>query len=123
MLPGDFVYLCHVADGLIRGHNDSLVVAGVFVGQFSALAVLQPFLVHMVAADAEVPDRRSHASEVLRRVNPDAPVLVVVLNLLLGIPPTCSSILWTHVPCLLMANITIAGNYFSIDSLVLSEAF
>ena len=82
VLSDDFVYLCHVTDGLIQGHNDSLVVAGVFVGQFAALAVFQPFLADLVAANVEVPDRHRHASEVLRRVNPDAPVLVVVLNLL-----------------------------------------
>jgi hypothetical protein len=44
-------------------------VAGIFVGQFAALAVLQPFLADLVAADVEVPDRRRYASEVLRREN------------------------------------------------------
>jgi hypothetical protein len=29
VLSDDFVYLCHVTDGLIQGDNDSLVVAGV----------------------------------------------------------------------------------------------
>ena len=85
MLSDDFVYLCHVTDGLIQGHNDSLVVGGGFVGRFSALAVFEPLLTHLIAADVEVPDRRRHASEVLHRVNPDASVVVVVLNLLDGI--------------------------------------
>ena len=50
VLHDDFVYLCHVADGLIQGRNDLLVMSSLFIGDFAALAVLQPFLAHLIAA-------------------------------------------------------------------------
>jgi len=61
VLSDDIIDFCHQADGLIQGHNDSLVVAGVFVGQFSALAVLQPFLADLVFA----PDYRFKSHMIL----------------------------------------------------------
>ena len=85
MLSDDFVYGLHFTDGFVKGHDDLLIMPGVFVGQFAALAVFEPFFADLVAADVEMPDLRRHASEVLRRVDPDTLVLVIVLNLFNGI--------------------------------------
>ena len=69
------VDLGHQADCLAEGDDDLLVVLHVFVGEFPALAVFQPFLADLVAADVKLPDRLGHAAEVLRLVDPDASVL------------------------------------------------
>ena len=47
------VNLAHQADRLIQGDDDLLVVLDVFVGHGAALAVLEPLLADLVAADVE----------------------------------------------------------------------
>ena len=69
----DFVDLGHDADGLAEGDDDRLVVVDVLVGQHAAeagvlaalgLAVLEPFLADLVAADVEVPDIVRYVSKI-----------------------------------------------------------
>ena len=66
--PVDFA---HEPDRVAEGDDDLAVVDNVLGGERAALAVLQPLLADLVAADVEVPDRLGDAAETgrARRVN------------------------------------------------------
>lgn len=66
------VDFAHEADGFVEGDDDAVVVADVFVGEDAAgagvlaalaLAVAEPLLADLVAADVKVPDGFGHAVE------------------------------------------------------------
>ena len=59
----DLVDLGHGVDGLTEGDDDLLVVADILVRERAALAVLEPLVADLVAADLEVPDLLWHALE------------------------------------------------------------
>jgi hypothetical protein len=59
----DVVDLPHQADGVSQGDDDLLVMGNVVVGEYAALAILEPLLVDLVPADVEVPDGFRHTVE------------------------------------------------------------
>ena len=59
----DFVDFLHEADGFVEGDDDAVVVGEVVGGEGPALAVFEPFLADLVAADVEVPDLFGDAVE------------------------------------------------------------
>ena len=63
MLLNDLVDLPHQADSLLECNDNLLVVSDVVLGESAALAILEPFLANLVAADAEVPHDLRHAME------------------------------------------------------------
>ena len=63
VLLDDLVDLPHQADGLGEGDDDLLVVGDVVLREHAALAVLEPLLADLVAADVEVPHLLGHATE------------------------------------------------------------
>ena len=63
VLLDDLVDLLHQADGLGEGDDDLLVVGDVVLRERAALAVLEPLLADLVAADVEVPHVLAHALE------------------------------------------------------------
>jgi len=69
----DLVDLGHEADGFGEGDDDLLVVDDVVFRERAALAVFQPFLADLVAADMKIPHILAHAMEArgLRLVQPD----------------------------------------------------
>ena len=85
VLLDDLVDLLHQADGLGERDDDLLVVGDVVLRERAALAVLEPLLADLVAADVEVPHVLGHAAEAdgaglagwpfsSRRVEPDGVV-------------------------------------------------
>ena len=58
-----FVELGHEGDGFVQGDVDAVVVGDVGGGERAALAVLEPLLADLVAADVEVPHVLGHAAE------------------------------------------------------------
>jgi len=72
MVFDGLVYRSHQVDGLGEGGDGLLVVGEVFVGEGAALAVFQPLLADLIAADMELPHLRRDALEVLGGVDPDA---------------------------------------------------
>jgi hypothetical protein len=65
----------HQANGFGERRDNPLVVLEVVKGQFAALAVFEPFLADLIAADVKRPDFLGDALEILRLVNPDAPLV------------------------------------------------
>jgi len=59
------LYLLHDPVRLRRYLDDLLVVADVILGEGAALAVFQPFLRWLIAADGEDPDYVRHGIEIL----------------------------------------------------------
>lgn len=57
------VDLRHEADGLVQRHYDLLVVGQVVVGEGAVLAVVQPLVADLVAADMKIPHSLGHAPE------------------------------------------------------------
>src|SRR5438046_2248928 len=55
MLLDDCIDLAHQANGLAEGGDDLLIVDDVVLGQRATLAVLEPLLADLIAADFEVP--------------------------------------------------------------------
>ena len=82
----NIVDFLHNAVGLTQGGDDALVMADVLDGQIAALAVFEPFLRGLVAADIKLPRHFRDLSEILGRVDPDlaccgvipAPVFTVI---------------------------------------------
>ena len=59
------VYFLHDALGLLEHVDDAAIVLHVLETQSHALAVFQPFLGRLIAADEELPSRFWHALEIL----------------------------------------------------------
>ena len=68
-----FVDLLHQANRFLEGDDDALVVGDVVGAERAALAILQPLVAHLIAADFEVSHVIWHAAEVLLVVDPDRP--------------------------------------------------
>ena len=66
MQRDDFVDLLHQTDRLAEGDDYPLVVGDVVLRQRAALAVLEPLLANLVAADVEVPHVLEYALEARR---------------------------------------------------------
>ena len=52
----DTVDLGHEADRFVEGHDDTVVMDEIVAIEPPSLAVLEPFLTNLVAADVEIPD-------------------------------------------------------------------
>jgi len=76
------VDLAHEADGLAEGDGHLGVVLLVGVGEGAALAVFEPLVADLVAADFEVPDVGGDVGEVLGLVDVDAVVFRVIADTL-----------------------------------------
>ena len=63
VLLGVRVDFGHQPDGFLERNDDLLVMLEVVVGQFAGLAVFQPLLADLVAADVEVPNLPWDATE------------------------------------------------------------
>ncbi len=72
VLLDDLVNLLHQADRLGEGDDNFLVMSDVVLRESAALAVLEPLLADLVAADVEIPHLLAHALEAggLRLVHP-----------------------------------------------------
>jgi len=81
VLVDHLVNLGHQANRLAEGDHDALIVAQVFGAERAALAILQPLLAHLVAADVKRPHRLRHAAEAegLALVQPHGAVAVTHL--------------------------------------------
>ena len=77
-LINNFVNFLHDALCLLEHIDDTTVVLYVLETQGHALAVFQPFLSRLVAANEEVPGRLRHTVEVLLCVDIDAIILPTV---------------------------------------------
>ena len=73
MLFNDLINLRHQPDGFRQGDDDAVVVVDVVGGEGAALAVLEPLIADLVAADVEVPDvfRDAAKAVLLRFVEPN----------------------------------------------------
>ena len=69
----DRVNLFHEADGVAQGGDDLVVVEDIVGTEVSALAVLEPLLADLVAADVELPHlfRNPFEADALGLVEPD----------------------------------------------------
>src|SRR5487761_537414 len=76
------VDLSHDADGFFQRNCDFLVVLQVIPTEFASFAVLEPLFEHLIAADMEFPDLARHAFEILERIDPHAPVIIRITDLL-----------------------------------------
>ena len=63
MLLDDLIDLPHKANGLAQSGNDAVVVGDVGRGKGAALAVLEPLLADLIAADVEVPHGLGNTAE------------------------------------------------------------
>ena len=70
----DFVDFGHDADGFAQSDDDLLVVFDIGLRELAALAVFEPLLTNLIAANMKLPDLFGHASEPtgMRSIHPDA---------------------------------------------------
>src|ERR1051325_704199 len=82
LFPDGRVNFGHESDCSLEGDDDLLVMPDVVVSEFAGLAIFEPTLAYLIAADVEFPDGLGHAAEILSRINPDPLVIIGVLGLL-----------------------------------------
>src|SRR6266487_6182986 len=63
------INLIHQKDGLSQRCYNSLIMLDVFVRQNPLLAVFQPFVTNLIAADMEAPHFRRHAFKILSLID------------------------------------------------------
>ena len=72
MIGDERINLCHERARLGQSAHHTAIMLQVVVRQRAAFAVLEPLLANLVAADAELPDDRRDAFEVLPGIDIDA---------------------------------------------------
>ncbi len=73
LLHSDLIDGFHEAVGFGEGDDDFLVVENVVEAEGASIAVFEPFLGGLIAADIKLPSDERNVFEILRVVDPDAP--------------------------------------------------